>query len=424
MNVLNEFEWRGLVYDATEGVAERLARGRVTAYIGFDPTARSLHVGTLLPILALRRLQDFGHSPIALVGGGTGLIGDPSGKSQERMLMAVDEVEANVAAIRAQLGRILDFDAAANAARMVDNADWLNAMDLMTFLREVGKHFTVNYLLGKESVRRRLESTDGLSYTEWSYLLLQAYDFLMLHDRYGCQLQLGGSDQWGNITAGCDLIRKVRGAKAYGLVMPLLTTAAGTKFGKTETGTVWLDASLTTPFRFYQFWLSTDDRDCARYLQYFTFQSREAIRELEETIARAPERREAQRELAREVTAIVHGDEAASRAERASGILFGEDITTLGVDEVLAVFDDVPSTEVARQRFDGAGAPLADLVASAGLAASKSEATRLIRSGGIYVNNRRIVEDRARLTLAHAIEGRLVLLRKGARQNHLLRLQD
>src|SRR5437667_2781204 len=266
MTLYDEFTWRGIVYDATEGLADLFAKERVTAYIGFDPTASSLHVGSLLPAMALARLQRFGHAPIAIVGGGTGMIGDPSGKSQERALLSRDEIDANVAGIRQQLSKFLDFDSTANPARIVNNADWLASVDLLTFLRDAGKHFTVNYMLQKESVNRRLESEEGISFTEFSYLLLQAYDFLQLFDRFGCTLQMGGSDQWGNITAGIDLIRKLRAKKAQGLVWPLMTMASGVKFGKTETGTVWLDPERTSPFRFYQFWLNANDADVERYL--------------------------------------------------------------------------------------------------------------------------------------------------------------
>src|SRR5687768_16830527 len=262
-DLFSELRWRGLVYDSTQGTEDLLRGGKVGAYSGFDPTASSLHVGHLLPILGLARLQRAGHHPVALVGGGTGLIGDPSGKTSERTLLSTDDVDANVRCIRAQLERFLDFGAAANPARLVNNADWLTSMSAMEFLRDVGKFFTVNYLLSKESVKRRLESEDGISYTEFSYSLLQAYDFLVLHDRFSCTLQVGGSDQWGNIVAGCDLIRKLRGKNAHGIVMPLLTTASGVKFGKTEAGTVWLDPALTSPFRFYQFWLNVDDADAA-----------------------------------------------------------------------------------------------------------------------------------------------------------------
>src|SRR4051794_15172637 len=271
MNLYDELTWRGLVYDATDGLADAFANERVTAYIGFDPTASSLHIGNLLGLITLSRLQRYGHTPIAIAGGGTGMIGDPSGKSQERTLLTLDQINANLEGIRPQLGQFLDFDAVGNPARVVNNADWLATFDLLGFLRDTGKYFTVNYMLQKESVSRRLESEEGISYTEFSYLLLQARDFLELFDRYSCVLQMGGTDQWGNITAGIDLIRKLRAKKAHGLVWPLMTTAAGTKFGKTEAGTVWLDAARTSPFKFYQFWLNTDDRDVIAYLKYFTF---------------------------------------------------------------------------------------------------------------------------------------------------------
>lgn len=421
-NVYDEFTWRGMVYDDTEGARDLLARERITAYIGFDPTASSLHVGTLLPIIALARLQRFGHTPIAIVGGGTGLIGDPSGKSQERTLLSHDEVAHNLQGIRSQLSRLLDFDAAANRARIVNNAEWLDELSLMRFLRDIGKHFTVNYMLAKESVKRRLGSDDGISFTEFSYLMLQAYDFLTLYDRYGCRLQLGGSDQWGNIVAGCDLIRKLRGTQAFGIVLPLVTTAAGTKFGKTETGTVWLDADRTSPYQFYQFWLNADDRDAVTYLKYFTFLSREEIKELEHSTARAPERREAQRVLAREVTKLVHGQEAVERAERGTTLLFDKNAAKLPVESILAVAGDVPSFVVRAEQLAGDGLALVELLVSAGVTASKGEATRLIRSGGIYVNNKRISNERLRLTGAQAIGGQLFLIRKGARQNFLIRI--
>src|SRR5438067_8823824 len=274
-NLFDELQWRGLVSEATEHLADAFTKERVTGYIGFDPTASSLHVGSLLTVMGLARLQRFGHSPIAIVGGGTGMIGDPSGKSQERQLLSHEQIEENVAGIRRQLERFLDFDRAGNPARIVNNADWLASFGLLGFLRDTGKHFTVNYMLQKESVNRRLENEEGISYTEFSYLLLQARDFLQLFDRFGCTLQMGGSDQWGNITAGIDLIRKLRAKKAHGLVMPLVTTASGVKFGKTELGTIWLDPAVTSPFKFYQFWLNTDDRDVVGYLKYFTFLTRE-----------------------------------------------------------------------------------------------------------------------------------------------------
>ncbi|HPK72016.1 MAG TPA: tyrosine--tRNA ligase [Vicinamibacterales bacterium] len=419
-DAFSELEWRGLVYEATEGLRDVLAREAVTLYIGFDPTAASLHVGSLLPMMALARMQRFGHSPIAIAGGGTGMIGDPSGKTVERQLLSVDQVDANLAGIRAQLAKVLDFDASPNPARIVNNGDWLRPLRYLDFLRDIGKHFTVNYMLAKESVKRRLDQEDGVSYTEFSYLMLQAYDFLTLFDRYGCTLQMGGSDQWGNITAGCDLVRKLRGARAHGLVMPLVTTSSGVKFGKTEAGAVWLDASLTSPFRFYQFWVNTDDRDAAAYLKYFTFLGRGEIRALEDEIARAPEAREAQRVLAREVTRTIHGGDAAVRAERASALLFGERIAELDAGEIVAVFDDVPSTSMPAAAFAGAGAAVADVLVATKLASSKGEAARLVRGGGVYVNNRRVADERARLTLDSAVSGRLFVLRRGARQYHLV----
>ena len=422
MDLYGEFAWRGLIYDETEGVRELLAREKVTAYVGFDPTAASLHVGHLLPILSLARMQRFGHAPIALVGGGTGLIGDPSFKAAERALLSLEQVEQNAAGIRAQLSRFLDFEDAANPARLENNADWLTKLSAIEFMRDVGKHFSVNAMMTKESVKRRLESEDGISYTEFSYPLLQAYDFLMLHDRFNCTVQLGGSDQWGNITAGMDLIRRVRGSKAYGLVLPLLMTAAGTKFGKTEAGSVWLDPQLTSPFRFYQFWLNTDDSDVGKQLKFFTFLDAPAVQALEEATARSPQQREAQRTLAREVTTLVHGPDRALRAEHASSVLFGEDIDTLAADEVLAVFDDVPSSTVSSEALAGEGVPVVELLSASGLTASKGEAVRLIRGGGVYVNNRRITDERARLRASDAIEGRLFVLRKGAKQNHVVKI--
>ena len=425
MNVYDEFQWRGMVSDATEGLSDLFAKESVTAYIGFDPTASSLHVGSLLTVMGLARLQRFGHVPIAIVGGGTGMIGDPSGKSQERVLLSGEQIEKNVAGVRRQLERFLDFGTAPNAARIVNNADWLGTIDLLSFLRDAGKHFTVNYMLQKESVHRRLESEDGISFTEFSYLVLQAYDFLQLFDRHGCTLQMGGSDQWGNITAGIDLIRKVRAKKAHGLVWPLMKTSAGTKFGKTEAGTVWLDADRTSPFKFYQFWLNTDDSDVIMYLKCFTFLERPAIESLEVVTRSAPEKREAQRVLAREVTTLVHGAEHVTRAEHASSVLFGEDIATLSADQVLAVFADVSSSNVPSSSFDGAGMSLVDLLADPAvkLVPSKSEARRLVQAGGVYVNNRRASDPQMRLTREQAIEGKLFVLRKGQKQNHVVRLQ-
>ncbi|MCC7033456.1 MAG: tyrosine--tRNA ligase [Acidobacteria bacterium] len=421
MSVLDEFAWRGMVYDVTEGTREMLAGGPVTAYVGFDPTASSLHVGSLLPIMALARLQRAGHSPIALVGGGTGLIGDPSGKSQERTLLSIEDVDANVRGMRAQLERFLDFDARPNAARMVNNADWLRRVTLLEFLRDTGKHFTVNYMLAKESVKRRLGGDEGISFTEFSYLLLQSYDYLVLHERFGCTLQMGGSDQWGNITAGCDLIRRVDGAKAHGLVLPLVTTSAGTKFGKTEAGTVWLAPDRTSPFRFYQFWLNTDDRDVVRYLKFFTWLDRETIEGLERAVAEAPEAREAQRTLAVEVTRLVHGEAELARAERASAIMFGGAFRDAEPEDLLLVFEDVPSRTMSRTAF--VSSTVAHAVFEAGLAASKGEAARLVKQGGVYLNGERVTDDRRQLTMDDTLGGSLVVWQKGQRDRRLVRLE-
>jgi tyrosyl-tRNA synthetase len=419
---LDELKWRGLVYDTTEGLAEVLQRDRVTAYIGFDPTASSLHVGSLLTVMGLARLQRFGHRPIALLGGGTGLIGDPSGKSQERSLLSFEQVEANALGIRRQLERFLDFSPAIpNAAVMRNNVEWLRPIGFLDFLRDAGKHFTVNYMMSKESVKRRLESEDGISFTEFSYQLLQAYDYLVLHDRERCTLQMGGTDQWGNITAGCDLIRKVRGARVHGLVWPLMTTAGGAKFGKTEVGTIWLDPALTTAFRFYQFWLNTDDRDAVKYLMYFTWLDRPTIDEMARLVSTAPGEREAQRTLAREVTTMVHGVEETERAIRASAVLFGSSLLAASADEILTVFEDVPSVEVERSALTN-GVQTTELTVRAGLAASRGEATRLIKQGGLYVNDNRVTEERGSVTLDHAIDGRVIVLRKGQRERRLIKV--
>ncbi|HEX8070511.1 MAG TPA: tyrosine--tRNA ligase [Pyrinomonadaceae bacterium] len=425
MNVYDEFDWRGLIYHATDGLRDVLGGAKVTVYIGFDPSAASLHVGSLLPVMALARLQRFGHTPVAIVGGGTGLIGDPSGKTLERLLLTREQVEENLRGIKEQLSRFLDFGAAANPAATLNNADWLSTIPLMDFLRDVGKHFTVNYMLGKESVSRRLEQEQGISFTEFSYMLLQAYDFLVLNERHGCTVQMGGSDQWGNILAGVELIRRLGRGKAHGLVFPLVTTSSGVKFGKTEAGAVWLDAERTSPFRFYQFWLNTDDRDAIPYLKFFTWLSEERIAALAAELAAAPERRAAQRTLAREVTLLVHGETALAKAEQASRVLFGAEITQLRAEEILDIFADVPSTQIPKAALAGDGLPLAELLVTSGLASSKGDARRLIQGGGIYLNNRRVPPDPPpRIPLTAAIDARLLVLRKGARQYHVIQLAD
>ena len=423
-NIYDEFQWRGMLYEATPELRDVLAREKVTAYIGFDPSAASLHVGNLLPVMGLARLQRFGHTPIAIAGGGTGLIGDPSGKTKERQLLTHEQVEANLEGIKEQLSRFLDFNATNNPARIVNNAEWLGPITMMEFLRDVGKHFTVNNLLAKEAIKRRLETDEGISFTEFSYPLLQAYDYLVLYDRHQCTLQMGGSDQWGNILAGIDLIRRLRSARAHGLVFPLVTTATGVKFGKTEAGAVWLDPKLTSPYRFYQFWLNADDRDVIVYLKFFTWLSQEEIADLEASVRAEPEKRAAQRELARQVTAMLHGPTELAKALRASEVLFGKEISGLGVDDVLDIFADVPSTELAKSKLNDDGFTLADALVISGLAPSKGEAKRLVQGGGVAVNNRRADDVRMPFSSSDFIDGRVLVLRKGARHYHLIRINE
>lgn len=421
MDFVEDLRWRGLIEETTPGLEEALREGAVTGYVGFDPTASSLHVGSLLPVLALARLQRAGHRPIGVVGGGTGMIGDPSGKSQERQLLGREQVEENVAGIRAQLERFLDFDDPGTGARLVDNSEWLTSIGLMEFLRDVGKHFTVNAMTARESVRRRLASEDGISFTEFSYMLLQAYDYLVLHDRYGCSLQMGGSDQWGNILSGIDLIRRLRGERAHGLVSPLVTDAAGRKFGKTEAGAVWLDSERTSPYHFFQFWLNVADGDAARYLRYFTFLERGRVEEIERELARAPEERLAQRVLAEEVTRMTHGPEGLARAERVTDFLFGKEVAELRADDLAAGLAEAPTTEIPRAEL-GAGLTAVDLLVRGGLEASKGAARRLIASGGAYLNGRRLGEG-GTVGLDDAIDGTLLVLRKGKKTYRLVRVE-
>jgi tyrosyl-tRNA synthetase len=423
-NFFEELEARGLVHGASEGAREALAAGPLTAYIGFDPTGPSLHVGHLLPVLALARMQRAGHRPIALVGGGTGMIGDPSGKTAERQLLTRKDVQRNVDSIRGQLGRFLDFGE--GGALLIDNHEWLGGLALIDFLRDVGKHFTINYMLAKESVKLRLENEGGLSVTEFAYSLLQAFDYRELFDRHGATLQMGGSDQWGNVTSGMELIRRTRGKHVNGIVMPLVTTASGVKFGKSEAGTaVWLDAERTSPFRFYQFWLNTEDADVDRYLKFFTFVPVDEIASIVAEHGANPAARAGQRRLAEEVTRMVHGDEGLERAERATAVFFGSrPAQDLPAAELLDVFSDVPSTEVPRGRLDGEGIPVVDLLAESGVASSKGEARRLIAGGGISVNGERVSTPEQRVGAGEAIDGQVLLLRKGKKQNHVVRLVD
>lgn len=421
-NFFKELEWRGFVHSFTPGVEEHLLANQVTAYIGFDPTASSLHIGSLLPIMGLVHFQRAGHIPIAIAGGGTGMVGDPSGKTQERKLLSLEEIESNLEGIKKQLSQFLDFNAKNNPAILVNNADWLTKISMMEFLRDVGKHFSVNEMLAKESVKARIEQEHGMSFTEFSYSLLQSYDYLMLYDRYKCTLQMGGSDQWGNITSGIDLIRRLRSAEAYGIVFPLITTSSGVKFGKTEGGTIWLDSELTSPYRFYQYWYNTDDRDVIQYLKFFTLIPEEKIKELEKVAGLSPEKREAQITLAQEVTRMLHGETALDQAVRASKIFFGGEIKDVSEEELLDIFSDVPSTEIPKDQLGGAGMPLIELMVTAGVARSKGEARRAIQGGGIYLENIRVTEVEKKVTVADAFHGKFIVLRKGARNYWLVKV--
>jgi len=413
--------FRGLIHQTTDpGLPALLDGGPVVAYAGFDPTAPSLQLGNLVGVLNLVRLQRAGHRPIALAGGGTGMVGDPSGKSEERSLLQAEALEANVAAIRVQLERFLDFGA---GALLVDNGEWLWEVGLLEFLRDVGKHFTVNSMIARDSVKARLEGREqGISYTEFSYMLLQAYDFLRLHDRHGCRLQLGGSDQWGNIVSGVELIRRVRGADAYGLTTPLLTDEHGRKLGKTETGTIWLDAARTSPYQLFQYLLNTPDDRVGPYLRALTLLPRDRIEELDASTAARPQRREGQRALAREVVTLVHGAGEADGAERAGRALFGEEIAELDETSLLAVFAEAPSTVLPRAALEGDGLSLVEALADCGLSPSRSAARKAVEQGGAYVNNRRATGLDHRLTPADLLHDRYVVLRRGRRDHHLLRV--
>ncbi|MGD0412084.1 MAG: tyrosine--tRNA ligase [Verrucomicrobiota bacterium] len=417
MNIFDELEWRGLAADCTDRAElQKRLETPITLYCGFDPTADSLHVGNLVPLLALRRFQLLGHHPIAVAGGATGAIGDPSGKTAERQLLGAETLDANIARIKSQMRRLLDFDAAANPARLLDNADWTRPVSCLDFLRDIGKHFTVNQMVAKESVRARMEDREaGISYTEFSYMLLQAFDFYHLRRELQCELQIGGSDQWGNITAGIDLIRKKLGAGAWGLTTPLITNADGTKFGKTAAGAVWVDAAKTSVYRFYQFWVRADDRDAVRYLKLFTFLGQDEISALAAEHAARPEARAAHKALARAMTDLIHGPSAAAEAVRASEILFGgglEGISEKTFDEIVG---EVPGKEIEKALFDGAGTPLVELLVLSGLCPSKGQARKDIEGGGVYVNNIRESDPLRRVTAADLHFGKHLLLRKGKR---------
>lgn len=418
MNIFEELGWRGLIADCTdtEELSRRLATGSVTLYCGFDPTADSLHVGSLVPLITLRRFQEAGHVPIAVAGGATGSIGDPSGKSQERQLLTRDQIAANVAGVRPQLARLLDFDRPSNPARLVDNADWTEGVRFIDFLRDIGKHFTVNQMVAKESVRARMEDREvGISYTEFSYMLLQAFDFYVLSRDQGCDLQIGGSDQWGNITAGIELIRKKLSKPSFGLTLPLITKADGTKFGKTESGTVWLDRRRTSVYRFYQFWVNSDDRDVIRYLKYFTFLTRTEIEELEAQHTANPGGRVAHRALARAVTTLLHGEAATLEAIRASEILFGGGLEGISESTFNEIVGEVPTKSLPRARFEGEGIPVIELAVESGLSPSKGQARKDLEGGGLSLNNTRLSDLAQKITTAELLFGQHVLLRKGKR---------
>jgi tyrosyl-tRNA synthetase len=411
-DILDDLAWRGLIAQSTDLDALRasLAEGPITVYCGFDPTAPSLHVGNLVPLLVLTRFQQAGHRPIGLVGGATGLIGDPSGRSTERSLNAVEIVEQWVARIRVQVEKFLDFAAPANPATLVSNLDWTAGMSAIDFLRDVGKHFPVNRMLAREAVSARLGG-DGLSYTEFSYQILQANDYLELHRKYGCALQLGGSDQWGNITAGCDLIRRVEGAHVHALTVPLITKADGTKFGKTAGGAVWLDPEMTSPYAFYQFWLNADDRDIMKFIKIFSFKPREEIEELEKAASERPAAREAQRALAEELTTLLHGADECGAVIAASRALFGQgSLHELPERTLAAALAETPHADV-----PALGAPLVDLLAESGLVDSKSAARRAVKEGGAYLNNVKITDEGYVPEAGDLIHGRFLVLRRGKR---------
>jgi tyrosyl-tRNA synthetase len=417
MSILEELEWRGLIADCTDKaeLSKKLEAGSLTVYCGFDPTGDSLHVGSMVPLLALRRFQLAGHHPIPLAGGATGSIGDPSGKTQERQLLTKEILARNIAGINEQLKAFLDFQSPQNPAQLLNNAVWTEPVGFLDFLRDIGKHFSVNQMVAKESVRARMEDREvGISYTEFSYMLLQAFDFYVLRRDHHCELQIGGSDQWGNITAGIELTRKKLGQTVYGLTLPLITKADGTKFGKTEAGTVWLDPKKTSVYKFYQFWLNTDDRDVIRYLKFFTFLSREEIGALEAKHAQNPGAREAHNELADRVTAMIHGGAAARDALRASLILFGGMVDDNISEEIFNhVIGEIPTKEIEKAKLEGAGLPLVETLVHSGLCQSRGQGRKDVEGGGVYVSNVRESNFQRAITTNDLLFGKHLLLRKG-----------
>jgi tyrosyl-tRNA synthetase len=423
-DIVAELQWRGLVHQTTDGakLAEWLNAGSRALYAGFDPTADSLHVGSLLPLMTLRRFQRAGHRPIALVGGATGMIGDPSGKSEERNLLSVDTLRANVAGLERQISHFLDFSPGPRAAALVNNFDWMCGFGYLEFLRDVGKHFPVNVMLAKDSVRSRLEREDaGISYTEFSYMLLQAYDFVQLNRQRGCELQIGGSDQWGNITAGIDLGRRMHGVQLYGLTCPLLLKSDGSKMGKTERGAIWLSRSRTTPYQFFQYWINVADADAGMCLRFLTELTREEIESLDASRRDQPELRLSQKRLAESLTRLVHGDEGLEAATRATEVLFqSAEISRLTDAQLVEIFADVPSQTLARDRL-ASGLRLVDALCESGLAKSRGEARRTIEQGGAYVNNRVVADLNAALTTEHLASETVIVLRRGKNNFALLR---
>ncbi|MGV3772639.1 MAG: tyrosine--tRNA ligase [Verrucomicrobiales bacterium] len=425
MNIYEELQWRGLIADCTDPVElpKKLGAGPITLYVGFDPTADSLHVGNLVPLLALRRFQLAGHHPIALAGGATGQIGDPSGKTVERQLLTRDILNHNIAMVKEQLTRMLDFHAPTNPARLMDNADWVGPVSFLEFLREVGKHFTVNAMVAKESVRARMEDREiGISYTEFSYMLLQAFDFYHLRKEHNCELQVGGSDQWGNITAGMELCRKKMGTHVFGLTLPLLTNADGSKFGKSVSGAIYLDPKKTSIYKFYQFWIRTDDRDVIKLLKYFTFLDQQTIADLEQQHLQKPEARVAHKALAKEVTDMIHGSAATQEAIRASEILFGGGLEGISEQTLEELIGEAPSKEIQLDRFDGSGMGLLDLLVETGLCASKGQARKDIEGGGININNQREGNVARMVASNDLLFGKYLLLRKGKRNYAAVRV--
>jgi tyrosyl-tRNA synthetase len=424
-DILSDLRWRGLIHQTTEqesALARWLAERPRTLYAGFDPTAESLHVGSLMPLLLLRRFQKAGHRPIAVVGGATGMIGDPSGKSEERKLLSVEALRANIAGIEIQMRQFLDFEAGPRQALLVNNFDWMSRFSYVDFLRDVGKNFPVNVMLAKESVSARLDRQDsGMSYTEFSYMLLQAYDFVHLNEKHGCELQVGGSDQWGNITAGIDLARRMRGVQLYGLTSPLLTKSDGSKMGKTESGTVWLSAERTSPYQLYQYLINVADADAGMCLRFLTELSHEEIQSLDAARLADPAKRESQRRLAEELTRLVHGQAGLAAAGRATDVFFGAEISELSDRQLGEIFADVPSKELPRGRLEGDGLSIIDALVESGLAKNKSDARRTIEQGGAYVNNRRADSIDVKLSSKHLASETVIVLRSGKKNYALLK---